>query len=147
MELNTASAVISLARKMEEDGIQLYESLARRYLQDKDTLLSFVRENRRNVTQVERVYYGVISDALEGCFSFKMNPDDYVFETKLREAMVYSGALQQALAMESKIVRFYSDAAQQSRSLLADVSRVFVMVAKKRDERCSQLKSLHDKSC
>jgi len=47
--------------------------------------------------------------------------------------------------MEEKIVRFYSDAAQQSRSLMADVPRAFAMVAKKRDNRSSILKSLLDK--
>jgi len=142
MELNTASAAISFARKLEEDGSQFYEALARRYAQDGELLLTFAKENRKNVVQVERAYYGVITDALEGCFAFRISPDRYAFQSELREDSSYSQALGQALDMESKIIEFYSDAAEQSESLLADVPRVFMMVAKKRRDRCSRLKSL-----
>ncbi|MBT9170736.1 MAG: hypothetical protein DDT18_01083 [Actinobacteria bacterium] len=44
--------------------------------------------------------------------------------------------------MEEKIIKFYSDAAEQSQSLMADVPRAFQMVAKKRDKRRAMLKSL-----
>jgi rubrerythrin len=140
MELNTASAVISFARKLEEDGIKLYEGLAQKYPQDREALLAFARENKRNVVQVERAYYGVISDAIEGCFSFKIDPEQYRFETELGEDVSYSDALRQAINMEDRTIKFYSDAAKQSKSLLADVPRIFTMVAKKRGERLSKLK-------
>jgi rubrerythrin len=140
MELNTASAVISFARKLEEDGIKLYEGLAQKYPQDREALLAFARENKRNVVQVERAYYGVISDAIEGCFSFKIDPEQYRFETELGEDVSYSDALSQAINMEDRTIKFYSDAAEQSKSLLADVPRIFTMVAKKRGERLSKLK-------
>ena len=140
MELNTASAVISFARKLEEDGIKLYEGLAQKYPQDREALLAFARENKRNVVQVERAYYGVITDAIEGCFSFKIEPEQYRFETELGEDVSYSDALSQAINMEDRTIKFYSDAAEQSKSLLADVPRIFTMVAKKRGERLSKLK-------
>jgi hypothetical protein len=44
--------------------------------------------------------------------------------------------------MEDKIIKFYSDAAQQSKSLMADVPRVFMMVAKKRGNRRAKLERL-----
>jgi rubrerythrin len=142
MGLNTASAVISFARKLEEDGIKLYEGLAQQYPQDRETWLALARENKRNIVQVERAYYGVITDALEGCFSFKMSPDEYAFERELKEDASYSEALNQALAMENRIIGFYYEAAKQSESLLADVPRAFTMVAKRRGDRCSKLRSL-----
>jgi len=135
MELNTASEVISFAKRLEESGAKLYEDLAERYTKDSETLLSFSRENNKNVVQIERVYYGVITDALEGGFAFKINPDEYMLETRLDEKAKYSDALNQAVEMEEKIIRFYSDAAEQSQSLLADVPRAFKMVARKRDDR------------
>ncbi len=142
MELNTASQIISFARKLEEDGVRFYEDLAQRCTKGRETLLSFAQENRRNVVQIERTYYGVITDAIEGCFSFKINPDGYTLRTELAKNMGYSDALNQAVKMEEKIIEFYSDAAKQSKSLLADVPRVFIMVAKKRGNRIPRLRSL-----
>jgi hypothetical protein len=46
------------------------------------------------------------------------------------------------MEIEEKIIKFYSDAAEQSKSLMADVPRAFRMVAKKRGRRQSTLQSL-----
>ena len=145
MELNTASSIISFAKKLEENGTKLYEDLAERYIKDRETLLFFAKENRKNVVQIERAYYGVISDALEGCFSFKINPDEYTLKTELAENTRYSDAINQAVEMEGEIIKFYSEAAEQAKSLLADVPRAFTMVAKKRGDRRTKLESLIDK--
>ena len=145
MEINTASATISFAKKLEEDSAKFYEDLSQRYAKDADVLLSFAKENRKNIVQVERAYYGVITDAIEGCFAFKVNPDEYTLETELTEKTSYSDALEKAVDMEEKIIKFYLDAAEQSKSLMADVPRAFKMVAKKRDNRSSMLKSLPGK--
>jgi len=56
MEINTASAAISLAKKLEEDSAKFYEDLSQRYPKGKDAFLSFVTENRKNVIQIERAY-------------------------------------------------------------------------------------------
>ena len=142
MELNTASATISFTKKLEEDSAKFYEDLSQRYAKDKDVLLSFAKENRKNIVQVERAYYGVITDAIEGCFAFKINPDEYTFKTELAEGASYSDALEKAVEMEGKIIRFYTDAAEQSKSLMADVPRAFMIVVKKRENREAMLKSL-----
>jgi len=142
MELNTASATISFTKKLEEDSAKFYEDLSQRYAKDKDVLLSFAKENGKNIVQVERAYYGVITDAIEGCFAFKINPDEYTFKTELTEGASYADALEKAVEMEEKIIRFYTDAAEQSKSLMADVPRAFMIVAKKRENRGAMLKSL-----
>ncbi len=143
MELNTASEAISFSRKLEGESAKFYGTLAQKYADGKEEFLSFARENDKNITQVQRTYYGVISDALEGCFSFKgIDTDDYSIETKLPEGVSYAGALSMAVALEEKIVKFYVDAARVSTSLMADVPRIFEKIAKKRNERILKLKSL-----
>ena len=142
MQLNTCSAAISFAKKLEEDSAKFYEELAQRHTKDADALLPFAGENKKNIVQIERAYYGVISDALEGCFAFNINTDDYEPKTDLAEGASYSDALEKAVEMEEKIIKFYSDAAEQSKSLMADVPRAFTIVAKKRSNRSSMLKSL-----
>ena len=142
MKLQTASAVISFTRRLEDESAKFYEDLSQRYAKDKDTFLSFAKENGKNVVQIERTYYGVISDALEGCFAFDVESDAYMVETALAEDVNYREALDKAIELEEKVGKFYSDAAEQSKSLMADVPRVFAMIAKKRGSRVAKLRSL-----
>jgi len=143
MKLNTASEVISFTKKLEEDSATLYKEFSRKFAQDKDVFLSFAKENEKNIIQVERAYYGVISDAIEGCFAFNINPEEYSFKPELAEKDSYSKALNKAIEIEEKIIKFYSDAAEQSKSFLADVPRAFKIIAKKRENnRRIELKSL-----
>ncbi len=140
--LHTASEVISLSRKLETDSASFYESLASQYSQAAESFLAFAKENKKYVIQVERAYYGVITDALEGCFAFNINEDDYSLATAVSEGAGYPDILKQAVEMERKISAFYSEAAEQSKSLMADVPRAFVLIARKREGRLAQLDSL-----
>ena len=142
MEINTASATISFSRKLEEDSAKFYDDLPQRYPKGKDVFLAFAKENRKNIVQIERAYYGVITDALEGCFAFNLNPDEYTLKTELAEASGFSEALNQALKIEENMIKFYSDAAEQSKSLMADVPRAFTLIAKKRESRELKIKAL-----
>jgi len=142
MNLHTASETISFAKRLENESAKFYQDLALKYAQDKDVFLSFAQENGKNVVQIERAYYGVITDAIEGCFAFDIEPDEYTFKTELAENAGYSDAVDKAIEMEEKIIKFYSDAAEQSKSLMADVPRNFVIVVKKRNSRIPKLKSL-----
>ena len=142
MELHTASEVISFAKKLENESAKFYQDLSLKYDKDEEVFLSLVKENGKNVVQIERAYYGVITDAIEGCFAFDINPDEYAFNTELAEKASYSDALAKAVEIEEKIIKFYSDAAEQSKSLMADVPRSFTMVARKRSNRIPKLKSL-----
>jgi rubrerythrin len=141
VRLNTASQVISLARKLEEDGARFYEILAEHYDANREILLSFAKENKKSIAQVEMAYYGVITDAMEGCFAFDMDPGEYMMESRLAEAATWADALKPAIEMEERTLRFYAGAAEQSKSLLADVSRAFSTSAKKRGERLQRLKA------
>ncbi len=142
MIINTCSAAISFARELENVSAKFYEDLSHRYSKDKDLFLSFAKENGKYITQIERAYYGVITDALEGCFAFNINPEEYSFETELAENASHTEALEKATEVEGKIIKYYLDAAEQSKSLMADVPRAFKMVAKKKGARQSTLNSL-----
>lgn len=135
MIINTCSGAMSFAKELETKSAQFYEFLSHKFPKDKDLFLSFVKENQDYLTQIERAYYGVITDAFEGCFAFRINAEDYNFEIDLKEEVSYGEALAKAIELEEKMIKFYSDAAEQSKSLMADVPRAFRMIAKKRDSR------------
>ena len=133
---------MSFAKELENESAKFYQNLSQRFVKDKDLFLTFAKENGEYIIQIERAYYGVITDAIEGCFAFNINPEVYAFKTELSEKASYSEVLGRAIEIEEKIIKFYSDAAEQSKSLMADVPRAFKIVAKKRDSRRSMLKSL-----
>lgn len=142
MQLNTSASVISFAKQLEADSAALYEKMAEKYPKAADLLLAFSRENRKYATMIERAYYGVITDAIEGCFAFSVETDKYTFKREPGKGLGYADALNQAVDMEEKIISFYTDAAEQSEALMADVPRTFLIVAKKRNGRKDRLRAL-----
>jgi len=142
MKLNTASAIISFAEKIENESAQFYERLLKRFNKDENVLSSFVKENRKNVVQIKRAYYGVITDAIESCFAFNIEAENYAINTSWVENISYFDALNKALELEEKIKKFYENAAEQSKTLMADIPRQFMMVAQKRSNRISKIKAL-----
>jgi len=146
MGISTCSEAISLSRELENESAKFYQELSKRFEKDKDLFLTFAKENAKYVTQIQRAYYGVITDAIEGCFAFDLNPEDYQVKTTPSKDASYPDALKEALAMEEKILKFYGVAAEQSKHLMADVPRNFTLVAKKRNERLPKLKALLDQA-
>ena len=141
MELNTASSVISLAREIEETSARFYEGLAAQYPASAETFTGYAKENQKFIKQFETAYYGVITDALEGCYAFKLDPDKYGLNLDIEAGLGESKAVEHAIALEDTICRFYTDAAEQSKSLMADVPRALSLIAKKRAKRKQQLES------
>jgi rubrerythrin len=142
VKLHTASEVISFVKELESKSAKFYDLLSQKYAQNNNLFLSFAKENAKNIIQVERSYYGVITDALEGCYAFNIEPDAYSLKADLAENTSYSDALGQAVEIEKKVIKFYSDAAEQSKTLMADVPRVFSIIARKRGKRTEELDSL-----
>ena len=139
--INTCSGAISLAKKLEDDSSEFYKTLSEKDPEHKDIFSSFAEENGKFYKQIERAYYGVISDALEGCFSFNIDPDLYELKTEL-EGSETQESIKAALEIEDKIIEYYTLAAEQSKSLMADVPRAFKLVVKKRQKRQDKLRSL-----
>lgn len=140
--INTCSGAISLAKRLEKDSSAFYEGAAERVAENKDLFLSFAEENQKFVTQIERAYYGVITDAIEGCFAFNLNPDAYELDIGISAETSPSQLVRKAVEVEEKMMDFYTTAAEQSKSLMADVPRAFKMVVKKRLKREEKLKGL-----
>ena len=146
MGISTCSGAISLSRELENESAKFYQEMSKRFEKDKDLFLGFAKENVKYTTQIERAYYGVITDALEGCFAFDLDAEDYSIPTTPSKDASYSNALKEAMAMEEGILKFYHTAAEQSKHLMADVPRSFTLVAKKRSERIPKLKELLEKT-
>jgi rubrerythrin len=142
MILHTASEGITFAKKLENDSAKFYEDAAQRNTRAAETFLSFASENRKNISQIERAYYGVITDAIEGCIALNINPDNHTLKTAIKDGAAHADVLNQAVEIENKIIEFYSEAAEQSKSLMADVPRAFMMIVKKRENRLEKLDSL-----
>ena len=142
MNLRTASETLSFIRELEEKAAKFYEDLAGRFPENEEDFLSFAKENRRYNKQIQMAYQSVITDAIEGCYAFDLEAENYTFETDLPDSASLADAGKKALAIEEKIIECYTVAAKQSDSLLADVPRNFKMVLKKRDKRLERLKAL-----
>ena len=146
MRLTTASEVISFVRGLEEASAKFYEELAKKYPEGEETFLSLAKENRKNKILVQRVYNEVVTDALETGFSFEgLSVSEHIFDGTATEDIRLSDAAQKALDIEEKIQKFYLDAAKTSKSLLADIPRVFERMAKERDKRKKKLKSFFER--
>jgi hypothetical protein len=141
MILHTASEGISLAKKLETESAEFYEEMAKKYSQNAEQFNNWAKENRKFIKQIEQVYYGVITDALEGSYAFTtLDSDHYVLNTKISGKKDADNKL--ALAIEEIIMAFYKEAAKQSEGLMADVPRSFTLVNKKRASRIELINSL-----
>jgi rubrerythrin len=145
MILNTCSAVISLSKQMETETAKFYENIAEKNIEKKELLIAIAKENMKFIGQIESAYYGVITDAIEGCFAFELDTDKHKIDTGTSSITGLTEAMNKAIEIEEKMILFYTDAAEQSRTLMADVPRAFTMVAKKRGNRIQTLKSLLEK--
>ena len=142
MKLCTASETLSFIRELEEKAARFYEDLARMFPENGENFLSFAKENRKYNKQIQMAYQSVITDAIEGCYAFDLEPGNYTFDTHLPQDADLAEAVKRALAIEDKIIGCYNDGADQSMSLLADVPRNFKIVVRKRNSRLEKLKTL-----
>ena len=145
MILHTSAEGMTLARKLETESAKFYEDLAQSFSKYADTFLSFVKENKRNITDINRTYNWVITDAIEGCYCLDIEEDDYTLNIDISAKAGISEALRKAIEIENTIIKYYSTAAEQSKPLMADVPRAFALVAKKRGARVAHLNSLLEK--
>jgi len=139
MILHTASETLSFIRELEEKEAKFFEEVAGKFPEKKDDFLGFARENRKFNNQIQMTYQSVITDAIEGCYAFDLESENYTFTPS--PVRNFSEAVQQILTMEEKILACYDRGAEQSSSLLADVPRNFRMVIKKRSVRMDMLRA------
>ncbi len=137
--IKTSSEAISFARELEKKGQEFYEELARRFPQFKDLFSAFAEENRKFSKHIERVYYSVITDALEGGFAFNLSPENYELDLSIKDDLALPEAVEKVKKVEEVAISFYNEAAEQSLSLMADIPRAFKFVAGKRTKRLQKL--------
>ena len=143
----TASAIISLVERLEDNATDFYQKLAQKYPENKETFLSFAEESKKNKVLVVRTYRETITDALEACFSFEgLNPKDYEAKATIGEKTSFPEALRIAIELEDKASKFYVKVAELSKNLLATIPAAFRKVAQKRNNRKQALESLLDKA-
>lgn len=142
MKLNTASETLSFLREQEERLAVFYEDLAQRFPEHADTFKAFAQENRKYNKQIQMAYQSVITDAIEGCYAFDLESEDYELDTTLAEGADLAQAVAKALELEERIIAAYSKGAEQSGSLMADVPRNFKIVVRKRNARLAKLQEL-----
>ncbi len=142
MALNTCSEGISFARELEQAAAGMYERLAQLLPAEAETFRAYASGNKKNIANIEQAYYGVITDAIEGCYAFNIEPADYAIDVTVGAELDRAAALAKAIAVEETMLRFYQVAAEQAKGLMADVPRAFTLVARKRGERIEELKSL-----
>ena len=142
MILRTASETISFAKDIEGKAITFYTELSQRFPDSEDVFSSYIKESKKYITDIQRTYYSVITDAMEGGFAFELDADQYNVDAELPKNISHADAVSKAIVMEEKIISFYNDSSRHSSSLMADVPRSFNIVAKKRKSRLEKLKEL-----
>ncbi|MBI2859191.1 MAG: hypothetical protein HYX90_08945 [Chloroflexi bacterium] len=139
--INTSSETFSMAKRLDEQAASFYAGLSSRFGPPCAILAAFAAESKKFVDQISRAYYGVITDAIEGCFSFEIDPDEYIVNADISQIRSAGEALAAALQCEETLARFYKEAGRQGSLTMADFGRALVLVARKREERIARLRS------
>lgn len=141
MKLNTMAAVMSFVSKLESDSASFYQDWGARFADVEDLFSAWAKENKTFEKRVRQTYFGVITDAIESTFSFaKLDTSAYEFDIALPAGASLEDVKKRAEQIETQLTGFYSDAAQQSEGLMADLPRLFQKIAKKREGRLSVFK-------
>ncbi|MBW1800335.1 MAG: hypothetical protein JRJ85_06350 [Deltaproteobacteria bacterium] len=141
MELTTAASVISYVSRVEQGSADFYKNWANGHEELRDAFLLFAKENKKHEKNIRRAYYSVVSDALETNFCFEGLRAD-ITVPRLGQDASPSEVLKAGIDLEISLLTFYSEAAQMSRALLADVPRAMERVARLRKARMDKLRSM-----
>ncbi|MCX6093993.1 MAG: hypothetical protein NTY63_04120 [Candidatus Bipolaricaulota bacterium] len=142
MLIHTASEGISFAKAMETAAAEFYEDMAASFEEIRALALANAEENRRFARNIQRVYQEVITDAIEGSYCFQLETANYELPVTGSATRGAHDAIQQAIAVEGVMIRFYSDARDQADTLMADIPRAFGVIVRKRKQRQGELKDL-----
>ena len=139
----TASAVMSLAQRLEEDSAAFYRQLAQRWPEHAELFLEFAKECEKSKIHLTRTYQETITDALEACFCFEgMDLESHWAEAATAADLGLGDAIAVAVGLEDRASVFYQEVAQRSQSLLATIPRAFLRASRVRDKRKSELQSM-----
>lgn len=140
--LRTCSQAIDFSQQLEEASASFYEQHAGGDSEISELFALFSTQNRKLATSIKRAYFSSISDAIEGCFAFQLEQDNYGIGALLSEPANPGEAVARAIELEQTIARYYRDASEQSKALLPEVSRSFAVAASRRTSRIETLGAL-----
>lgn len=146
MQLRTTSETLSFIKDNESRLIEMYSRISERFPQSdaNDLLAASIKEIKGYIKELDRAYYSVITDALEGCFGFDLTAETYSVDADISRDQNRKDCLQKAIKVEKIMLALYQDAADQSASLLADVPRSMRIIHRKRTSRLEKIKALRD---
>jgi len=142
VNLRTASQVLGVARQLEDDAARFYQSMSETHATNGELFLGLAKQNKRNIVLIDRAYLSISNDAFETGFCFDIDIDDGTIRLEHSGRDGNSQCLQDAIEHEKKAGAFYSIAAEQSKSLLAGVTRTMVQIAATKEDRLKTLISL-----
>lgn len=146
MQLRTTSETLSFIKDKEHQLIEMYILIKNRFPEfDTTGLLSTsIKEIKGYIQELDRSYYSVITDALEGCFGFDLTAETYSTDADISKDHNCKECLQKVINAEKTLLALYKDAADQSASLLADVPRAMRIIYRKRTSRLEKINALKD---
>ncbi len=143
MDFLKYTGAVNFSRKLETESAAFYEALAERFTGDAEMFIEFAKENGVFITRIERSYYGVNADAVEGCFEFHLETGGHRLGDAFSGRAGRTDALKTALEMEEKIIGYYRKAAEQLKPFMDDDGPgPFDTVLQERSERIHRLKAL-----
>lgn len=143
MTFHTASAIMSLYGRLEDQAVEFFEALAGKYLEHNCQFVDLAAEHRKEREMVLRAYREGITDTAEVGFSFEgLDESQYAIELKLKKDRSLTDDLRKALEVEEKTTRFCLDASRSSRGLLSDISQAFERSARRKNDNKRVLERL-----
>ena len=144
MQLCTTSETLSFIKDHERSLIDMYNRISERFPQynANGLLAASAKEIKGYIQELDRSYYSVITDALEGCFGFDLTAEKYSIDADTPDGLSGESCLQKAIAVETIMLALYEEAATQSGPLLADVPRSMRIIQRKRTKRLEGIKAL-----
>ena len=138
--LKTTSQLLSHHQAIEEKQSETYSMLAEKYPQHADLFNGLARDSRRHMDMAQRAYREGVTDAFEvGFLADPIDPDGYVLITPEGDL---SAVVETMIDNEETVIRFCSDAALNSSTLLPDVPETFMRLVKRKKRSIEKLKEI-----
>jgi rubrerythrin len=141
MELSTFSSLLSFAVEIEERSVRFYEEAADSGVcgHRNETILVLARQGRnRRLLLLAARQENVTEMILEPITGL----DSKWYEVDYRQFVECAGWLAMAAEVERNSLRFYLDAGDRAKHLLAGVARTFARLARENEQRLQEIQHL-----
>lgn len=143
-ECRTFGSVIRFALDLEITAISFYEQAKNRGIAKgpvSDIFTSFAKDHAKRKDLLEHTRREKLNEMILEPIS-EIDNAKYKPKLQLLDSLDEKSVLNQAIEIEEKAVAFFSDTSVIAKSLLAEVARIFIKMAKENQEKISKLKSV-----